>query len=121
MKDEKLLIEIINAALEKKAEKLVVLEIREKTSIADYFVICSGNSSTQTKAISEAIEEKVEENQNIRLLRREGSQQGRWILLDYGYIIVHVFMPEEREFYNLERFWGDAPNVVLASLGIIGE
>ena len=121
MEDKNLLVEIINAALEKKADNLVVLKIKEKSSIADYFVICSGNTSTQTKAIADEIEEKVEEKQNLRILRREGFSQGRWVLLDYGHIVVHVFMPEERELYNLERFWGDAPKVDLASIGIVGE
>ena len=83
------------------------------------FVICSGNTSTQTKAIADEIEEKVEEKQNLRILRREGFfKEDGFIRL--WYIVVHVFMPE-REFYNLERFWGDAPKVDLASIGIVGE
>lgn len=121
MEDKNLLVEIVNAAYEKKADNLIVLKIKEKSSIADYFVICSGNSSTQTKAIAEEIEEKVEGKQNLRILRKEGLLQGRWVLLDYGHIVVHIFMPEEREFYNLERFWGDAPRLDLASIGIVGE
>lgn len=119
MEDKDLLVEIVTAALDKKADNLIVLKIKEKSSVADYFVICSGNSSTQTKAISDEIEEKVEERLNQRLSRKEGFQQGRWVLLDYGNIVVHVFMPEERDFYNLERFWGDAPKVDLTTLGII--
>lgn len=121
MNDKHLLSEIVNAALEKKADDVIILRIREKSSVADYFVICSANTSTQTKAIADEIEKKMEENQKIRILHREGLERGGWILLDYGDIVVHIFMSEEREYYNLENYWGDAPRVELIGLEIEEE
>ncbi|MFZ7101855.1 MAG: ribosome silencing factor [Peptococcaceae bacterium] len=99
---------VAEAADDKKAQNIKVLDLTEVSTITDYFVICTGSSATQTKAIADNIEEKLEKNQSIRLLRREGYQQGNWILLDYGSVVVHIFKPEEREFYNIERLWGDA-------------
>lgn len=99
---------IVNAADDKKAEDITVLDLRKISSVTDYFVICTGSSATQTKAIADNIEEKLEKDYNLRLLRREGFQSGAWILLDYGSVVVHIFKPEERDFYNLERLWGDA-------------
>jgi len=99
---------VVTAADDKKAQNITILDLREVSSVTDYFVICTGSSSTQTKAIADNIEEKLEKDYNLRLLRREGYQHGTWILLDYGSVVVHVFKPEEREFYNIERLWGDA-------------
>lgn len=75
--------------------------------IADYFVLLTGRSSTQVQAIADSIEEKLTE-QGVKLLRREGYQEARWILLDFGSVVVHVFRDEDRRFYSLERLWGDA-------------
>ena len=97
----------INAAEDKKAKNIVVLDIEAISSVCDYFIICSGNSSTQVKAIAENIEERLEE-QGINLIRKEGMAEARWILLDYGDFVFHVFLEEERNYYNLERLWGDA-------------
>jgi len=99
---------IVNAADDKKAQDITILDLREVSSVTDYFVICTGSSSTQTKAIADNIEEKIEKDHNLRLLRREGYQHATWILLDYGSVVGHVFKPEERDFYNIERLWGDA-------------
>lgn len=97
----------VDAALEKKASDLLVLNLSGVTSIADYFVICSSSSDRQAQAIADAIEEKL-----ARLGRRarsvEGRAGGRWILLDYGDVLFHVFLEEARRFYALERLWGDA-------------
>jgi len=109
---------VVNAADDKKAQDLTVLDLREVSSITDYFIICTGSSSTQTKAIADNIEEKLQKEHNLRLLRREGYQYGAWILLDYGSVVVHIFKPEERGFYNIERLWRDAEVVeVSAFLG----
>ncbi|WP_352420102.1 ribosome silencing factor [Proteiniborus sp.] len=101
---------IIKSADDKKAFDIKVLEISKLTSIADFFVILSGNSQRQVMAISDAIEEKMYLNGHD-LRHKEGYNSGKWILLDYGDIIVHVFHKEDREFYNLERLWADAENI----------
>ncbi|MEG6614861.1 ribosome silencing factor [Peptococcaceae bacterium 1198_IL3148] len=103
-----------NAAGEKKAKDITVLDLSKISAMCDYFVICSGGSGPQVKAIAENIEEKLSE-QGIEPLRREGLREGSWILLDYGDIVVHVFKEEEREFYKLEKLWGDAPVVEVSS------
>ncbi|HPZ43429.1 MAG TPA: ribosome silencing factor [Bacillota bacterium] len=100
----------VQAAKDKKAEDITVLDIRKISIIADYFLICSGRSSTHVQAIVENIQEKLEEK-NINALRREGFREGEWVLLDYGDVVIHVFQEAERQFYNLERLWGDAPVV----------
>ncbi|GAW92395.1 ribosome silencing factor [Calderihabitans maritimus] len=100
------------AAEEKKAKDIVVLDMQKVSLITDYFVIATGNSTTQVQAIVKEIEKKLKE-QGIPLLRREGYREARWVLLDYGSVVIHIFQPEEREFYSLERLWGDAPRVSL--------
>ncbi len=97
----------VTAAEEKKAVDITVLDIREVSIIADYFIICSGRSGVQVQAIIENIQEKLKA-QGIPALRREGFREGNWVLLDYGDVIAHVFQGPERQFYNLERLWGDA-------------
>lgn len=99
--------EAAKAAEDKKAKDIVILDIADISIVTDYFIICSGNSATQVKAIAENIEEKLEEK-GIKLQRKEGIREGRWILLDYGDLVVHIFQEEERNYYNLERLWGDA-------------
>lgn len=94
-------------ALSKKAENIVVLDVRELTSVTDFFVICSGNSDTQIKAIADAIIEGLEK-ENVKIWHIEGYSGLRWVLLDYVDFVVHVFQEETRNFYGLERLWGDA-------------
>lgn len=110
---------IIKTLDEKKAMDIIALDIHEKTGIADYFVICSGTSAPHTKSLSDYVEEKVKEVHEMDVLRREGYQAGGWILLDYGSVVVQIFKPEEREYYHLEKLWGDSPQVDLSA--IIGE
>ncbi|MHB1421452.1 MAG: ribosome silencing factor [Bacillota bacterium] len=95
------------AADDRKARDIVVLDLQGITLIADYFVICNGVSSTQVQAIAKSVEEKMHDSQ-YALLRSEGFQDARWILLDFGSIVVHIFQEEIRRFYDLERLWGDA-------------
>lgn len=95
------------AAEEKKAREIEVLELGEVTVIADYFVICSGQSSIQVRAIADAVREKMTEAGH-GLLHWEGYENGRWVLLDFGDVIVHVFLEEERKYYDIERLWRDA-------------
>lgn len=95
------------AAEEKKARNITIMNLQGVSLIADYFVICSGSNSTQVKAIAESIDEKLSEK-GKNPLNREGFNDARWILLDFGAVVVHIFQEEEREYYNLERLWGDA-------------
>ena len=96
----------------KKANDLMVLETGHLTTLADYFVICTATSSTQIKALSDhcekALKEAGEEPHHI-----EGHRGGTWVLMDYSSVVIHLFMPEAREFYNLERLWSDAKPVDL--------
>ena len=98
------------AAEDKKATDMKILDIRDLSVIADYFVICSGRSSPHVQAIAENIREQLEKEE-ILISHQEGFREGTWVLLDYGDVIVHIFLEEEREFYKLERLWGDAPVV----------
>ncbi|MGH7660321.1 MAG: ribosome silencing factor [Vulcanimicrobiaceae bacterium] len=94
-----------NAAEDKKAEDIVVLDLGGRTIVADTFVIVTGRSSVQTRAIADAIAEKVREA-GYGVARTEGYSDGGWILIDIGNVVAHVFTPENRTFYNLERLWG---------------
>jgi len=98
------------AALQKKAHGLVILELIGLTVIADYFVICSGESTTQVKAIADFIEHELM-LQGIRPIGKEGLTYGHWALLDYGDVVIHVFERETREYYSLEKLWMDAKTI----------
>lgn len=102
----------VRAAEDKKAIDITVLDIHEISVIADYFIICSGRSGTQVQAIVENIQEMLEKDGAV-VFHREGFREGNWILLDCGDVVVHVFQEAERQFYNLERLWGDAQVVEL--------
>jgi ribosome-associated protein len=99
-----------HAASDKKATDLVVLDLRKVASFTEYFVICTGTSTRQVQAISDAVEEALRKN-GKRPLHIEGYSSGEWILLDYGDFIAHVFGAASRRFYDLERLWRDAPRV----------
>ena len=105
-------LECTRAALDHKAYDLVVLETGRLSSIADYFVICSGRSDTQVQAIAEAVEAHLA-RQGIRPVSVEGLPHAQWVLLDYGDVVVHVFHIPVRAFYDLERLWLRAPRVEL--------
>lgn len=96
-----------NAAGEKKAQGITILDIRGLCVFADYFVICHGTSQVQVQAIASGIKEKINEA-DITLKGVEGYQDARWVLMDLGDTIVHIFHKDERDFYDLERLWGDA-------------
>ena len=102
----------VGAALDHKAYDLVVLETAQVSSIADYFVICSGRSDTQVEAIANAIDGALRER-GERPLAVEGLPHGQWVLMDYGDVVVHIFYVPVREFYDLERLWVRAPRVDL--------
>jgi len=106
--DSKKLAEIIaQLSLEKKAEDVLILDLTEVTTITDYFIICTGQTDVQVKAISDNIIEKLA-NQNIKVWHKEGYESLNWVLLDLVDVVVHIFLPEIREFYALEKLWGDA-------------
>jgi ribosome-associated protein len=107
----------VAAALDKKAFHLDVLSVGELTSIADYFVIASASNERQAAAIADAVVDQLREQLGVRPLLIEGTTPGRWILLDYGDFIVHIFTEDVRRFYGLERLWGDAPNVTTEYTG----
>lgn len=107
--DERLSI-ISKACDDKKAFDVKVLDISKLSSIGDYFVIASGNSTTQVVAIADEVEEKMAKS-GFELLQKEGQNSARWVLLDFGDIIVHVFHKEDRKFYNLERLWADSHKI----------
>lgn len=101
----------VDTAYDKKASDIILLDIRDVTTIADYFVICSGNNPRQIEAIAEAIDEQLVK-QGANLFQREGVAETGWVLLDFGDIVVHIFGAKEREYYRLERLWSDAKAVV---------
>lgn len=101
---------VVKAAEDKKADKIVVMNISHLSVIADYFIICNGNNERQVQAIVTEIRDQAHKN-GYDVKGIEGAEEGRWVLVDLGDVVVHVFHREEREFYNLERLWSDA-NIV---------
>lgn len=102
---------IVTAAEDKKARDVRILDVEGISMVTDSFVICSANSNTQVKAIADHIEKELAQ-EGINMLHQEGYREGRWILMDFGTCIAHIFVEEEREFYNLERLWdGEHPAV----------
>ncbi|MFZ9952176.1 MAG: ribosome silencing factor [Vulcanococcus sp.] len=91
---------------DRKAGDIVLLRVEEISSIADWFVIATGFSDVQVRAIARSVEDRIEEETGRLPLRKEGQTEGRWVLLDYGEVIVHALTPEERSYYDLESFWG---------------
>lgn len=106
-----------DAADDRKAGDMVLIDISQVSVLADYLLIVSGFSKVQLRAISTSIIEKLEDKYDRPPLRTEGQDRGGWILLDYGDLIVHIMMPEQREFYNLEAFWGHGEIVALPQFG----
>ena len=97
-------------ALEKKADDVRALDVRESASFTDYFLLCSGTSDRQVTAVAHHIEETLKK-EGVRPLGLEGVREGRWALLDYGDFVVHVFLSSVRDFYNFDRLWGTAPEI----------
>jgi len=110
----------VKAAAAKKASDLLLLEMKRIASFTDYFLLCSGKSDRQVQAIAQAIEEELE-REAIRPLGLEGKTEGRWILMDYGDVVVHIFLEPIRAFYDLEGLWIDAPRVELEKGEEIGQ
>ena len=100
----------VNAALEKKAHRLLVLNVKKVSSLSDYFFICSGNSDRQVQTIAAHIEE-VLKKAGRRPIGIEGERVGKWVLMDYGDLVIHIFFDPIRDFYDIERLWVDAPRL----------
>jgi ribosome-associated protein len=98
------------AALDRKAIDLVLLDVQTLSNVTDYFLVCSGRSTTHLASITEAIRADLKE-EGIRPLHAEGSTESGWVLLDYGDVLMHVFLEDTRAYYALERLWGDAPSI----------
>jgi len=103
---------IVQIAADKKAEDIVMLDIRSLSIISDYFVICTGTSDRQVRAIAKDIDEQLG-NRGLNAAHIEGMIDAHWVLLDYGSVIVHVFDPATRDYYRLEKLWAEAPRVLV--------
>ena len=109
MQDIALTQEIAQTLYKNKANHILALDVRELTVICDYMVIASGRSASQVQALADDVDDRMAEL-GYQLRRSDGAREGRWVILDYGHIMVHIFHPEERQFYNLERLWEDGSN-----------
>jgi ribosome-associated protein len=103
----------VSAALDKKAADVVVLDLRKTPAFTDFFVLCSGQNPRQVKAIADAVEDALR-GMRIRPAHIEGYERGEWILMDFFTFIVHILVPQTREFYSLERLWGDAERIEIS-------
>jgi ribosome-associated protein len=106
------LLRCINATLQRKAKDLVVMKVKDLSSFADYFIICSGTSDRQVKAIASWLHESLKKF-DMTPLGMEGLQHGHWVLMDYGDIVIHIFYDPIREFYDIERLWFEAPKMMI--------
>lgn len=98
----------------KKAERVVALDLRGVSSFTDFFVICSGNSEPHLKAIAGEIETRLKEDHDRRPIARDGYPMSQWVILDYSDVLVHVFLDEKRDYYSLEDLWSDCPQLALS-------
>ena len=117
MNSDRLAAAIAAYADDKKAQSIVELDLRGVIDYTDFFVICSGGTDRQVKAIHDGIHVRVQGGVRVLPQRVEGLTQRHWVLMDYLDVVVHVFVPEVREFYALERLWGEVPELVLSTLG----
>lgn len=101
------------AAAEKKGTDIVAIDVSALLVVTDYFVIATANNALQARAIADEVEEQVRVRAGLKPVGREGVDEGKWILLDFGDFVFHVFQPDEREFYRLEKLWSDAPRLAL--------
>ncbi|MBR3120204.1 MULTISPECIES: ribosome silencing factor [Oceanobacillus] len=112
MKNKEIIDLIAEACDDKRAEDIIALDMNQVSLVADYFLICHGNNERQVQAIARGIKDVMDEN-GIQVKRIEGFESARWILVDVGDIVCHIFHKDERNYYNLERLWGDASRVAL--------
>jgi ribosome-associated protein len=112
LKSQELAQLVAELALTKKAKDVVILDLTGLSDVANYFVVCSGESDTQVKAIADAIDDGTREADS-KVWRREGLKNLQWALLDFVDVVVHIFQPKVREYYDIERLWGDAARTVV--------
>lgn len=110
-------LKVVRAALDKKASNVVVLDLRHTPAFTDYFILCSGQNQRQVKAIADAVEESLRAVR-VKPAHVEGYDRAEWVLMDFFTFIVHVFTPQTREFYSLERLWGDAERIDVDESGV---
>lgn len=103
--------ELVDAIADRKGLDIIMLDVRPVSLLADYFIICSGDTERQVKAIVDEILERADKS-GLRPVQSEGTPASGWVILDYGSIIAHIFLPAQRDYYQLERLWSDAPLVV---------
>jgi ribosome-associated protein len=103
---------IVNLASDKKGENIVLMDMRQTSPVTDFFVIISGGSDRQLKAIIEHIEQELKDSYSVRPWHVDGEADGGWVLMDYGDVVVHAFLPETRAYYDLEGLWREAPVMV---------
>lgn len=117
MSTSKLVNDAVDFALDKKGFDIKVFDVREMSSLTDFLLIVSGRSDRQVQAIADNIRTEFKHGQQLLPLAIEGLDQGRWVLIDYGELMVHVFQPDVRQFYDLEGLWSEAPEVVMDQVG----
>lgn len=108
---KELAVAVCKALADKRGKDIVALYVREKTDLCDYFIIASGSNAPQIRAMGERVEELIEREYDLQPTRTEGVRDGRWAVVDYGDVIVHIFNDETRLFYHLERLWTDGGNL----------
>jgi ribosome-associated protein len=119
MNPEQMAAAIAELASDRKALDIVQLDLRGMIGYADYFVICTGRTDRQTRAIHDAIRDGLKSEHSLLPARTEGLGEAHWILIDYLDVVVHVFTPETRDFYRLEQLWGEAPTVPLPAAATV--
>jgi ribosome-associated protein len=112
-----LVLDAAKAASSKKAQDVVVLDVSKLLMITDHFLICSGTSDRQVRTIADEVEKRLREDHSVKPYRREGEREANWVLLDYVDFVVHVFQTTDRDYYDLERLWADAPRYEIEEEG----
>ncbi|MCQ2358703.1 MAG: ribosome silencing factor [Phascolarctobacterium sp.] len=110
MTSKELAMKIAQYASDKKAKDILLLNMQELSPVTDYYVIASATNTTQVRAIADNVEDEIAKETEILPNHKEGYQESHWVLMDYGDVVVHIFLEEERDFYNLEQLWADAPS-----------
>ncbi|MCB0036480.1 MAG: ribosome silencing factor [Anaerolineales bacterium] len=103
---------LVDTVLDKKASDIIILDLREQSVLTDYFLLCNGDSNRQINAIADAVQEDAKQKADVIIMNKEGDPNSGWVLLDFGDLIVHVFSPEKRAYYDLEGLWHES-HVVL--------
>jgi ribosome-associated protein len=119
MNPEQMAADIAELASDRKALDIVALDLRGMIGYADYFMICTGRTDRQTRAIHDAIHAGLKSAHGLLPARTEGLSEARWILIDYLDVVVHIFTPETREYYRLEQLWGEAPSLELTAAATV--